>query len=90
MIQGKRTMPEQRQGAPDPTEHWTFSDGASGLLFNRQSMHLFPVEADAAQTLDAILRQVDQVLPGSPEAAAVAEILAAFNAQALFLPHFAC
>src|SRR3954447_5045317 len=83
MMQGKRTKPEHRQGDPDPGEHWAFSDGASGLLFNRQSMRLFPVAPDVAQTLDAILRQLDQVLPGSPEAAAVAEILAAFNAQAL-------
>jgi hypothetical protein len=39
---------KQRLDGPIPKEHWAFSDGASGLLFNRQSMRLFPIESELA------------------------------------------
>jgi uncharacterized protein len=74
---------KQRLDGPIPKEHWAFSDGTSGLLFNRQSMRLFPIESELARTLGSILQQVDQLEPNSPSASAVADILNAFNAQEL-------
>jgi uncharacterized protein len=76
-------LPTQRISRPAANEHWAFSDGSEGLLFDRQSMRLFPVESDLALALDGILQQADQLVPGSADAQSMLEILDAFAAQEL-------
>jgi uncharacterized protein len=64
-------------------EHWALSDGSAGLVFDRDTVRMFPVDSSVAEVLDVILGSLDQLGLESPTFASVAEIFAGFDSQDL-------
>lgn len=63
--------------------YWAFTDGSEGLIFDRESLRLFPVASNVAQILDEILHSANQLDEDSHATASLTQILECFHTQDL-------
>lgn len=67
----------------EPQEYWVLNDGHQGLLFNRATMRLVPIETDTADVLGEVLKALPTLGPSSPGLGVLRQVLGEFDRQAI-------